>query len=110
YYRPSSGDGKMFRHDIDDGREIIWMSERDGWNHLYLYDGETGRVKNQITRGEWVVRDVVHVDDAKREIIFAASGMHADQDPYFVHFFRIGFDGSGMTALTEANGTHEIEF
>jgi dipeptidyl aminopeptidase/acylaminoacyl peptidase len=110
YYRASSGDGKMFRHDIDDGREVIWMSERDGWNHLYLFDGATGRVKNQITRGEWVVRDVVHVDEENRQITFAASGMNAGEDPYFVHFYRIGFDGSGLTPLTEANGTHEIVF
>ena len=50
------------RHDINDGREILWLSERDGWSHLYLYDGVTGRVKNQITRGPWVVRAVDHVD------------------------------------------------
>ncbi|MGH7577866.1 MAG: DPP IV N-terminal domain-containing protein [Longimicrobiales bacterium] len=110
YYRDSSGSGKKFRHDLDDGREIIWMSERDGWNHLYLYDGETGVVKNQITRGEWVVRDVTWVDGANRQIYFAASGMNPDQDPYFVHYYRIDFDGTRLTALTEADGTHTLDF
>ena len=57
------------------------MSERDGWNHLYLYDGATGRVKNQITKGEWVVRGVVKVDEDKRQIWFSASGMYPGKDP-----------------------------
>ena len=56
--RSSSTQGKRFREDIADGKEIIWASERDGWNHLYLYDGVTGQVKNQITKGQWVVRGV----------------------------------------------------
>jgi dipeptidyl aminopeptidase/acylaminoacyl peptidase len=110
YYRPASGDGKYFRSDLNDGREIIWMSERDGWNHLYLFEGLTGRVKQQITKGEWVVRDVMRVDEANRQIYFAASGRHADQDPYFVHYYRIGFDGRGLTALSEAHGNHTISF
>lgn len=110
YYRRSSEQGKKFRYDVDDGKEIIWMSERDGWNHLYLYDGTTGRVKNQITRGEWVVRDVDSVDVAKRQIWFHAAGMHPGRDPYYVHYFRINFDGTGLTALTEAHGTHDVSY
>jgi dipeptidyl aminopeptidase/acylaminoacyl peptidase len=109
--RPNSRDsGKKFRFDIDDGREVIWMSERDGWNHLYLYDGITGEVKNQITRGEWVVRAVDSVDVANRRIWFQASGMIRDQDPYFVHHYRIDFDGSNLVAYTEANGDHTIHW
>jgi hypothetical protein len=81
-YRPATGSllggGSQFRYDVDDGREIIWMSERDGWNHLYLYDGRTGRVKNQITRGNWVVRDIDHVDPVRRQIWFQASGMNVN--------------------------------
>jgi hypothetical protein len=61
--------------------EIVWMSERDGWNHLYLYDGATGRVKNQITRGEWVVRQVDSVDVDNRQIWFQASGMNPTRIP-----------------------------
>ena len=107
--RPNSRDsGKQFRYDIDDGREVIWMSERDGWNHLYLYDGDTGEVKNQITKGEWVVRAVDSVDVANRRIWFEASGMIPDQDPYFVHHYRIDFDGSNLVQYTEADGNHTI--
>jgi len=87
--------GKKFRRDIADGKEVIWMSERDGWNHLYLYDGATGAVKHQITKGSWPVRSVVQVDEEKRQIWFSASGMYSGKDPYFVHYYRINFDGSG---------------
>lgn len=100
--------GKKYRQDIDDGKEIIWMSERDGWNHLYLYDGITGQVKNQITRGEWVVRGVAKVDEASRQVYFLASGMNPGMDPYFVHCYRINFDGTGLTALTEGDYNHSV--
>ncbi|MEP7274220.1 MAG: DPP IV N-terminal domain-containing protein, partial [Acidobacteriota bacterium] len=98
--------GKKFRADINDGKEIIWMSERDGWNHLYLFDGVTGALRNQITKGSWVVREVTKVDEEKRQIWFQASGMYPGKDPYFVHYYRINFDGTGLTALTEADATH----
>ena len=101
---------KRFRHDIDDGREIIWMSERDGWNHLYMLDGETGQVKHQITKGDWPVRGVDSVDVENRHIWFRASGMNPDQDPYFIHYYRIDFDGTGLVAYTEADGMHEVTF
>jgi dipeptidyl aminopeptidase/acylaminoacyl peptidase len=102
--------GKMYRHDVDEGKEIIWMSERDGWNHLYLYDGTGGQVKNQITKGEWVVRGVDKVDDQRRQIFFHSSGMHPGEDPYFEHYFRINFDGSGLVPLTEAGANHAVKF
>jgi dipeptidyl aminopeptidase/acylaminoacyl peptidase len=84
------------------------MSERDGWNHLYLYDGVTGAVRQQITKGEWPVRSVVDVDEQQRQIWFSASGMTPGRDPYFVHFYRINFDGTGLTALTTADAHHAI--
>jgi hypothetical protein len=85
---------KYFAEYLDDTTEIIWMSERDGWNHLYLFDAQTGLVKNQITKGQWVVRGVERVDKAKRQIWFRASGIHAGQDPYYVHYCRVNFDGN----------------
>ena len=94
--------------DAYSGDELIWASERDGWNHLYLFDAKTGRVKNQITKGEWVVRGVDSVDVANRQIYFRAGGMNPNQDPYFIHYYRINFDGTGLVAYTEANGSHSI--
>lgn len=101
---------KKYRADINDGKEVVWMSERDGWNHLYLFDGVTGAVKNQLTKGSWVVRGVEKVDEEKRQIWFQASGMHAGKDPYLIHYFRINFDGTGLTPLTEADANHSVSF
>ena len=101
---------KKFRTDINDGKEVVWMSERDGWNHLYLFDGVTGAVKNQITKGNLVVRGVEKVDEDKRQIWFQASGMYTGKDPYLIHYFRINFDGTGLTALTEADANHTVSF
>ncbi|HEX4007799.1 MAG TPA: DPP IV N-terminal domain-containing protein [Acidobacteriaceae bacterium] len=113
-YRPLVMDqfdtGKEFRYDVADGKEIIWASERDGWEQLYLLNGKTGEVENQITKGPWVVRAVNHVDEQKRQIWFEASGMNAGEDPYFVHAYRINFDGTGLTPLTPAATNHNVEF
>jgi dipeptidyl aminopeptidase/acylaminoacyl peptidase len=113
-YRALTGNlretGTRYRSDINDGKEIIWASERDGWRHLYLYDGTSGQVKNQITRGNWVVRGVNKVDEEKRQIWFEASGMYSGKDPYFTYHYRVNFDGSGLTALTDADGTHSLAY
>ncbi|MBI4471980.1 MAG: DPP IV N-terminal domain-containing protein [Acidobacteria bacterium] len=101
---------KRYRFDTADGKEMIWMSERDGWNHLYVNDNATGKVKNQITKGEWVVRGVDKVDEEARQIWFRASGMYPGKDPYFVHYYRINFDGAGLTTFTEADGNHSVTF
>ncbi len=97
---------RQFRHHSSDDTEIIWMSERDNYNHLYLYDKAAGKVKNQITKGEWYVRRVLDVDEAARRIYFAASGVNKDEDPYFIRYYSIGFDGSDMRDLTPSKGMH----
>jgi dienelactone hydrolase len=102
--------GKRYRYGLDDGKEVIWGSERDGWEHLYLYDGVTGQMKRQITKGNWVVRGVERVDEDHKQIFFTASGMNPDQDPYFIHYYRINFDGTGLVPLTDANGNHTVTF
>ena len=101
---------KKYRYDIGGGKEIIWMSERDGWNHLYLYDGVTGKVKKQITKGSWVVRGVDWVDTTARQLWFTASGMYPAKDPYFVHAYRINLDGTGLTTLTDADANHSVSY
>ncbi len=95
---------------VNDGREIVWMSERDGWCHLYLYDGVKGVVKKQITRGAWAVREVIDVDEKNRTVTFSANGMRPGEDPYFVHYYRINLDGTGLVALTEGVGYHTVIF
>ena len=102
--------GRTYRYDVADGKEIIWMSERDGWAHLYLYDGVTAKVKNQITKGNWMVRAVSSVDEAARTITFMTGGINPKQDPYFIQYYRINFDGTGLKALTDADGYHNVTF
>lgn len=101
---------KTFLLRMEGANELIWMSERDGWNHLYLYDMKTGKVKKQITKGDWLVRGVEHVDDQKRQLWLRIGGYYANQDPYYVHYARVNFDGTGFVVLTEGDGTHEVEF
>ncbi len=101
---------KQFLHWLNETRELIWMSERDGWNHLWLYDAAQGSVKQQITRGDWVVRSVEHVDEQARQIWFWASGIRAGEDPYHLHLCRIDFDGSNRLQLTQGEGTHSIQW
>jgi hypothetical protein len=102
--------GKYFRRDLADGKEILWASERDGWEHLYLLDGKTGEVRQQITKGEWVVRSVDFVDEAQRVVYFSASGMAKDEDPYYVHGYKIHFDGTGLTPLTPEAADHALSY
>jgi dipeptidyl aminopeptidase/acylaminoacyl peptidase len=101
---------KTFVRYLDDSGELIWMSERDGWNHLFLIDLATGKVKNTITPGDWVVRGVERVDVANREVWLRVMGMSPDEDPYHVHYCRVKFDGTGLVKLTEGDGTHAIEY
>lgn len=102
--------GKRFRKDLQDGKEIIWASERDGWNHLYRYNGQTGAVINQITKGDWVVRKVVDVDEDRQQIIFEGSGKNKKQDPYFIQYYVVNFDGSNLRTLTDEDASHSAYF
>jgi len=95
---------------LDDTAEMLWTSERDGWNHLYLIDSKTAAVKTQVTKGDWVVRSVENVDTENREIIFAASGREPGRDPYLLHYYRVKFDGTDLMPLTPADGNHTIRF
>ena len=101
---------RRFRQSILEGKQMIWMSERDNWNHLYLYDVVKGKVIRQITKGEWVVRQVLRVDEEKGIIYFTASGMNPEEDPYLIHYYRVGIDGKNLTCLTPENGTHRAQF
>lgn len=89
--------------------EILWYSERDNWGHLYLYDAKTGKVKNQITKGDWLVGRLLEVDEKSRQLYFTGYGREQG-NPYFSYLYKIGFDGKGFTLLTPDLGNHQTSF
>jgi len=104
-----SGRGTINWRWLANSNEIIWYSERDNWGHLYLYDASTGKVKNQITEGDWVVSRLVKVDEQARTIYFTTTGRDA-ANPYFSRLCKIGFDGKNLTELTPVEGNHQAVF
>ena len=88
--------------------EVIWWSQRDNWLHLYLYDLNTGQLKNRITTGSGNVTDILRIDEDGRSIWFMAQGRDPQRDPYFRHLYRIGFDGSNEQLLTPENANHDV--
>ena len=103
-----SGIDKINWHYLPASNEILWYSERDNWGNLYLYDLNSGRLKNQITHGPGNAAQVLYVDQKDRTIYFVGVGKEAGRDPYFRFFYRIGFDGSGLRLLTPENADHTI--
>jgi dipeptidyl aminopeptidase/acylaminoacyl peptidase len=100
---------RIYTHYLPATKEIVWTSEKDGWRHLYMIDATNGNVR-PITKGNWVVRDIDSIDANKKEIWFRASGMYTGEDPYNIHYFRIGFDGNNLVHLTPATGNHRLAF
>jgi dipeptidyl-peptidase 4 len=95
---------------LSKSNEIIWYSTKTNWGHLYLYDARTGKLKNQITSGNFVVTKVLKVDASKRIIYFEAKGKETGRNPYFAHCYTIDFDGTNLTLLTPNDGNHSISF
>jgi len=103
-------ESRLFTCYLPGTNEMLMTSEKDGWQHLYLMDLLTGGQKMEVTRGEWIVRNIDSVDVKKREIWFSASGMNAGEDPYYIHYYRIGFDGGHLVDLTPVRGNHIVSF
>ncbi len=101
--------GETFYRFVKGTGEVLWSSERDGWNNLYLYS-KTGQLENQITQGHWVVQQIEYVDDGNRRVYFSAAGREKDEDPYQTHLYSVGLDGKGMQLLTPENATHSVNF
>ncbi len=87
---------------VDNGQELVWWSERDGWGHYYLFDA-AGKLKNQITSGEFVTDQIVSLDDKSRTLFFTANGREHGEDPYYIHLYHTNLDGSGLQLLTPGN-------
>ncbi len=92
---------------LGDGSEFLWWSERDGFGHLYLYDGE-GNLKNRVTSGPWLVVDLISVDETDRTAYFTAVGREEGRHPYFIHLYRVGLDGTGLQLLSSEDAVHQI--
>jgi dipeptidyl-peptidase 4 len=105
-----SGQGMVNWRYLPASNELIWFSERDNWGHLYLYDATTGKLKNQITKGDWAVTELLKVDEKNRQLYFIAMGREPGRNPYFAHLYRVGFDGGNLSLLTPEDGNHEIAF
>lgn len=95
---------------LDESNELIMFSQRDGWGHLYLFDIKNGKLKNQITSGQWVVQEIVHIDEISRLIYFYGGGRENGRDSYYRHLYRIGFDGKNLQLLTPEDADHEVIF
>jgi len=108
YSTPNPGNTPLVKV-LDETQEVIWYSERDNRGHFYLYDLQTGELKNQITQGEWQVRELLHLDITKREILFSAGEREADRDPYYRHLYRINLDGSDLRLLSQEDADHEVQ-
>ena len=102
-----SGQGAINWRYLPKSKEMVWYSERDNFGHLYLYDAGSGKVKNQITKGSFVVTQLLKVDEAKRQLYFLADGREPG-NPYFTHLYRIGLDGKNLTSLTPEAGNHQV--
>jgi dipeptidyl aminopeptidase/acylaminoacyl peptidase len=103
-----SGNGAVNWKYLPKSNEFIWFSEKENWGHLYLYDLATGKLKNQITKGDWNVTRITRVDEKNRILYVLGVGQEKGRDPYFIHFYRVGFDGSGLTLLTPDDGNHDV--
>ena len=102
--------GNSFRQDLKGGDEILWRSERDGWNHLYLIHGDTGKIIRQLTKGAWVVREVIAVNEEDRYALISMSGFYAEQDPYHLHYAKVDLDSGELVPLTDGDGHHEVSW
>ena len=103
-----SGNGKVNWHYLSATNELLWFSERDNWGHLYLYDITTGKIKNQITHGDWNVTQILNVDEKARVLYFEAVGREDGVDPYFIQYYRVDFDARNLQLLTPERATHTI--
>ncbi len=101
---------RLYRHDFRDGRRILWTSERDGRNHIYLYDRQKARLIRQVTKGEFYVREIQHVNEKAGVVYFSANGMNKTEDPYLIHYYKIGLDGCHLVCLTPEEGHHKATF
>ncbi len=87
--------------------DILWWSERDGWAHVYRY-GDDGALKGRLTSGPWHVDNLMGVDEARGFLYLLGNGREEGEDPYYMHLYRVGLDGSGLRLLNPGDFDHRI--
>ncbi|GHG00141.1 S9 family peptidase [Thalassotalea marina] len=92
---------------LDKTNEILWFSQRSNWGHFYLIDGKSGKVKKQLTKGDWTVISLLHVDQDAGKILFLGAGREGG-DPYFHYLYSVNLDGSNLTLLTPEKKHHRV--
>ncbi len=100
----------LYRHWFEKSSELLWISERDGWRHLYLFDTKDNKKVKQLTKGEWLVKSVVKVDEEKRTVLFIGIGKDKGEDPYLEKYYLLNIDNGKITALTPENASHRVTF
>lgn len=93
---------------LPQSNELIWYSERGGWAHLYLYDLRSGRLKNPITGGNWVVRNVLHFDAGRRELIIQTAGRIKGRNPYYCDICRVNIDSGELTEVLSTDHEYVV--
>ena len=103
---------RIYTHYMDDGQHILWISERDNWRHLYMIDLRTGGIKKQLTKGEWVVRDVIHINEKEGYMIISGNGKNCalGEDPYNIHYYRLNLINGSILDLTPEIANHRAYF
>jgi dipeptidyl-peptidase-4 len=91
---------------MNNGQDLLHWSERDGWGHYYVYDANTGALKNRITEGEFVAMSIAGIDDKTKTLYMEAVGREKGEDPYYPHLYRVGYDGSGLKLLNAGHASH----
>ena len=105
-----SGQGSVNWRYLPASNEFIWYSEKDNWGHLYLHDITTGKLKNRITEGNYVVTKLLKVDEKMRVVYFEGRGKEVNRNPYFKHFYKVDFSGKNLVLLTPENADHSLTF
>ena len=88
--------------------EFVWYSERSGWAHLYLYNAQTGQLKNAITSGKWVVRNILHIDEQRREIYIQTAGRVVSRNPYYRDICRVNIDTGLLTTIISSDHEYAV--
>lgn len=107
--KPAQNDQQFCFHILNEGRDILWWSERTGYGHYYLYDGN-GRLQGAVTSGAYVAGKIERIDTLARTIVYEGYGREPGVNPHYRFYYKTGFNGGEPVLLTPGNGEHSVAF